>query len=238
MNFLYGYTYYGIDPYYLLLILPVLALSMFVQWRMRATFNKYSKVFTRRGVTGAQAAEAVLRQSGVYNVPVGAISGDLNDHFDPRNKTISLSMPVYGVASVAAVGVAAHEAGHALQYQNGYGPIKLRAAIIPVTRIGSMLSFPLFLIGLMVSNSTLIWAGIGLFALSALFQLVTLPVEFDASRRALRALREGHILDESELPQAKKVLTMAAMTYVVALLMSLAQLTRLILIAGRNSNRR
>lgn len=192
-----------------------------------------------RQLTGAQAAETVLRQNGVTGVRIERVSGNLTDHYDPRQNVIRLSDGVYGSTSCAAIGVAAHEAGHAVQYAQEYTPIKVRQAIIPVTRIGSMMSWPLLIIGLVLSSGILIDIGLLLFSAVTLFQLVTLPVEFNASSRALKALEEGHLLTDEELVGAKRTLSAAAMTYVAALAVSLAQLLRLILLFGnRGSNRR
>ncbi len=185
-----------------------------------------------RGISGAQAAEAVLRQNGVTGVRIEWVAGKLNDHFDPRTNTIRLSSAVYSSTSVASVGVAAHEAGHAVQYAVGYFPIRLRAAIIPVTQFGSMAAFPLILLGLFMNSGIMIDIGILAFGLSTVFQLVTLPVELNASRRALAAIEEGGLLVPDEYPMAKKTLTAAAMTYVAALAVSLAQLLRLVLLFG------
>ena len=195
------------------------------------TYARYSKAFA--GLTGQEAARMVLEMNGVTGVTIEQVAGELTDHFDPRTNVIRLSRGVYDVTSVAAVGVAAHEAGHAVQYAVGYGPIKLRAAIIPVTQIGSYLSWPLLLIGLLMGNETLAFAGVLLFAGVVLFQLVTLPVEFNASNRALEALDASGYLQEEQLDGAGKVLRAAAMTYVAALAQSLAQLFRLLMIANR-----
>ena len=189
----------------------------------------------RRGLTGAQAAEAVLRQNGVTGVRIEWVAGKLNDHFDPRTNTIRLSNAVYSSTSVASIGVAAHEAGHAVQYAQGYFPIKLRAAIIPVTQIGSSAALPLLVLGLVLNSGMLLDIGILAFSLSTVFQLITLPVEVNASNRALTAIEQGGLLTDEEYPMAKKTLTAAAMTYVAALAVSLAQLLRVLLIfGGRN----
>lgn len=224
-----------IDYYYLILVLPAAIFAMWAQAQVSGTFNKYSRVPTRSGMTGAMAAETVLRSAGISDVRIEHISGNLTDHFDPRSKVIRLSDSVYQSSSVAAVGVAAHEAGHAVQHAVGYAPIKLRNAIIPVTQIGSTLSMPLLLIGLFLNYPPLFYAGILFFGLATLFQLVTLPVEFNASHRAIVALDEGSLLSEDELPGAKKTLRAAALTYVAALAVSVAQLLRLLLIFGRNN---
>ncbi|MGE4548571.1 MAG: zinc metallopeptidase [Intestinibacillus sp.] len=228
--------YYSFDMYYLVLVLPCIILALWAQTRVKSTFNKYSRVRNRRGVTGAQAAEAVLRANGVTGVRFERIAGSLTDHYDPRDNVIRLSSPVYDSTSVAAIGVACHEAGHAVQYANGYAPIKIRSAIVPLTQFGSTLSWPLLIIGLIFNSDLLIFGGILLFALSTLFQLVTLPVELDASRRALAAIHGSYLLDDEEYPLAKKTLWAAAMTYVAALAVSLAQLLRLLLIFGGRRN--
>ena len=229
--------YYGIDMYYIVLVVPCIILAFWAQASVKSTFSRYERVLSRRGLTGAQAAEAVLRQNGVTGVRVEWVAGKLTDHFDPRTNTIRLSNAVYSSTSVASIGVAAHEAGHAVQYAVGYIPIRLRAAIIPATQLGSMAAFPLILLGLFMNSGWLIDVGILAFALSTVFQLVTLPVEINASRRALAAIEQGGLLAPDEYPMAKKTLTAAAMTYVAALAVSLAQLLRLLLIfGGRNRN--
>ena len=221
--------FYYYDPYYWMLLVPAMLIALVAQMRVSSTFNRFSRVACRRGLTGAQAAEAVLRAHGVLDVQIQAIRGNLNDHYDPRTNVIRLSDSVYGVSSVAAVGVAAHEAGHAVQYAQGYGPIKLRTAIIPVCNIGSQLSILFIIIGLFLYSEPLFGIGVILFSLTVLVQLVTLPVEFNASRRAIKTLESGYLLEEDELQGAKKVLRAAAMTYVAALLVSLAQLLRFLL---------
>ena len=229
--------YYGIDMYYIVLVVPCIILAFWAQASVKSTFSRYERVLSRRGLTGAMAAEAVLRQNGVTGVRVEWVAGKLTDHFDPRTNTIRLSNAVYSSTSVASIGVAAHEAGHAVQYAVGYIPIRLRAAIIPATQLGSMAAFPLILLGLFMNSGWLIDVGILAFALSTVFQLVTLPVEINASRRALAAIEQGGLLAPDEYPMAKKTLTAAAMTYVAALAVSLAQLLRLLLIfGGRNRN--
>lgn len=230
----HGY-YYGIDMYYIVLVLPCVLFAFWAQNKVNSTFNRYSRVQNLRGLTGAQAAEAVLRYNGVSGVRIEYVSGKLTDHFDPRSNVIRLSSAVYSSTSVASIGVAAHEAGHAVQYAVGYFPIRLRAAIIPVTQFGSMAAFPLIILGLFMNSGILIDLGIWAFALSTVFQLVTLPVEVNASNRALAAIEQGGLLTEDEYPMAKKTLTAAAMTYFAALAVSFAQLLRLLLIfGGRN----
>ncbi len=225
--------YAPIDSTYLLLMLPALIFALAAQGMVQSRFKKYSQQRTVRGVTGADAAGEILRRAGVYDVRVERVQGSLTDHFDPGTRTIRLSESVYGAASVAAVGVAAHEAGHSLQYESGYLPMKLRAAVIPVTNLGSRLAMPLVLLGLFMQMSGLINIGILLFGTVVLFQLITLPVEFNASRRAIRLLDESGLLYDDELPGAKKVLSAAAMTYVAALATALAQLLRLMSLAQR-----
>lgn len=230
------YFYY--DSIYWILLVPVLILSVYAQIKVSSSFNRYSKERNHRGVTGAQAAYAVLRAHGVNDVAIRPCAGKLTDHYDPRDNTIYLSQPVYNAATVAAVGVAAHEAGHAVQYALGYGPVKVRMAILPVTQFGSQFAFIALMLGIVLYVQPLFAIGIVLFSLTTLFQLVTLPVEFDASARALAAIEGTALLDDGERKGAKKVLTAAALTYVAALLMSLLQLLRYLLIfAGRDSRR-
>ena len=223
------YSYYGYGDFlanniYVILLIPVLLLSVWAQAQVSGSFRRYSRVANRRHLTGAQAAEAVLRSHGIYDVPVRSCRGNLTDHYDPRDNTIYLSENVYAASTVAAVGVACHEAGHAVQYAVGYGPIKVRSAIIPVTQ------FVLLLIGLLLYSQPLFLVGILLFSLTTVFQLVTLPVEFNTSHRALETIEGQGLLDGEELDGAKKVLRAAAMTYVAALLMSALQLLRYVLI--------
>ena len=233
MNMYYGY---GFDWTYLVFILPALLISMWAQLKVSSSFSKYSKVRNMRGLTGAQTAEYILRVYGVTGVRIEHISGELTDHYDPSANVIRLSDAVYGATTVSAIGVAAHETGHALQYAQGYAPIKLRAAVIPASRIGSLASWPLLLIGILLSMRPLIWLGIAFFALATLFQVLTLPVEFNASSRALKAIDQWGILSEEEYSGAKNVLTAAALTYVAALLTSLMQLLRLVLLFGNRRN--
>lgn len=243
---MYPYYYGGYSDYsglYTISIILMAACFVFTLWAqasVKGNFSKYSHVMTKRHLTGAQAAEAVLRQNGVSGVRFQAISGSLTDHYDPRTNIIALSEDVYQATSVAAVGVAAHEAGHAVQYARNYAPIRLRAAIIPLSNFGSRASWPLLVLGLALSFAPLVGIGVLLFSLSTLFQLVTLPVELDASHRALAALKEGGLLTEEELPMARKTLWAAAMTYVAALAMSLVQLLRLlaIFLSSSRGNRR
>ncbi|MBQ7124131.1 MAG: zinc metallopeptidase [Oscillospiraceae bacterium] len=224
--------FYYFDIYYLILIVPALLFGLWAQSQVNSNFSKYSKVGTMRGMTGAQAAEYILQQNGIYDVDVRHISGNLTDNFNPRNKTINLSDSVYNSTSIAAIGVAAHEAGHAVQHAVNYKPIRIREMIIPVTQIGSWLYLPVIFIGFLFSSQYLVNLGILLFATLAIFQLVTLPVEFNASDRAITTLANSGILYGEEITGAKKVLKAAALTYVAALVSSLAQLLRLILIFG------
>ncbi|MBE6882131.1 MAG: zinc metallopeptidase [Oscillospiraceae bacterium] len=224
--------YYGFDIYYIILILPALLFGLWAQSQVNSSFNKYSRVGTMRGMTGAQAAEYILNQNGIYDVEVRHISGNLTDNFNPKNKTINLSDSVYNSTSIAAVGVAAHEAGHAVQHAVNYKPIRIREMIIPVTQIGSWLYLPIILVGFIFSSQYLVNLGILLFSTLAIFQLVTLPVEFNASNRAIATLEGSGILYGEEITGAKKVLRAAALTYVAALVSSLAQLLRLVLIFG------
>lgn len=218
------------DSYYFLLVVPAMLIAFWAQARVNSTFRKYSQQRTHNGMTGAEAARAVLRAGGVSDVRIERISGKLNDHYDPSENVIRLSDAVFGENTVAAVCVAAHEAGHAVQYAQGYAPIRFRSAIIPVTRFGSALAMPLLIAGLIFSYESLFIVGIAFFCLSVVFQLVTLPVEYNASDRALAALSDGGILYEDEMPGAQKTLSAAALTYVAALAVSLAQLLRLLLL--------
>ena len=222
-----------------IVLIPAMILAFWAQARVNSTFKRYAKVHSRRGLTGAEAARRVLDAAGLYHVRVEHIRGHLTDHYDPRENVIRLSDATYASTGIAAIGVAAHEAGHACQHARGYVPIKLRAAIIPITNIGSKLSMPLFILGLIFAGGSYVGGGIGetlmltgilFFSFSTLFQLVTLPTEFNASSRAMKALEDGGLLAADELPAAKKTLTAAAMTYVAALATSLASLLRLILI--------
>ncbi len=224
------------DYYYLILIVPALLIATWAQFKVNSTFNKYSKIKASRGYTAAQITRNILDENGLYNVSVERVSGNLTDHYDPKANVIKLSDSVYNSTSVAAIGVAAHETGHAIQYAKGYAPIRLRSAVIPLTQIGSTLSMPLILLGFIFSMRPLVIGGIILFSLVALFQLITLPVEFNASRRALETLENREYLYDEELVGARKTLSAAAMTYVAALLVSLMQLLRLILLFGRRNN--
>lgn len=217
---------------YIIYVLPALLISLAAQIAVKSSFSKYSKVYC--AMTGAQAARRVLEINGVSGVKIERVSGQLTDHYDPRTNVIRLSESVYDAASISAVGVAAHEAGHAVQYAKGYVPIKLRSAILPVSQIGSQLSMPLLLMGIVLSFELLINLGIIFFCAALLFQLVTLPVEFNASRRAMSAIESGYLLtDERSVKGARSVLRAAAMTYVAAVIVSVMQLLRLLSLAGR-----
>ncbi len=234
----YGYGYgYGYDPM-LIWALLVAVISMIASAKVSSTYQKYDKVRSATGMTGAQAAERILQSAGIYDVSVQHIRGELTDHYDPRNKILRLSDATYGSASVAAVGVAAHECGHAIQHKEGYAPLKIRSALVPAANLGSRLGIPIILIGFFFSAvSFLVPVGIIVFSLAVLFQIVTLPVEFNASRRALALLEGQGILGEREVSQSRKVLTAAALTYVAAAAASVVQLLRLILIFGGGRRR-
>lgn len=236
------FYYYGFDMTYIILVLPCVILSILASMRVNSTFKKYSNQLSRRHITGAEAADRVLRSQGVRNVRIERISGNLTDHYDPKTNVIRLSDNVYSSTSTAAIGVACHEAGHAVQYARNYAPIKLRAAIIPITNIGTKLAMPLIMLGILLNVLAglsaeyayiFVYLGIASFGLSLVFQLITLPVEFNASRRALQVIRDSELLTDEEQKGARKTLTAAALTYVAAAAVSLAQLLRLILIFGR-----
>ena len=230
--------YYWWDPTYFLVIIGAV-ICLLASAHVNNTFKKYSKYRSMSGMTGAQAAQRILNAAGIYDVEIRHISGKLTDHYDPRNKTLSLSDSVYGSTSVAAVGVAAHECGHAIQHQKNYAPLTIRGAIVPVANIGSTLAWPLILIGLFISSRSgqaLITAGIICFSLAVLFQIVTLPVEFNASSRAIKILDKSGMLYKDEVRGARKVLTAAAMTYITATVSTLLQLLRLILLFGRRDD--
>lgn len=231
--------YYYFDWSYVVLVFPCVIFSLIASAMVNSTFKRYSSQYSSRRLTGAEAAQRVLTSNGVHGVRIERISGNLTDHYDPKTNVIRLSDSVYDSASTAAIGVACHEAGHAVQYAEGYAPIKLRAAIIPVTNFGSKLAMPLILLGIVLSafstlSYTFIYIGIACFGLSLVFQLITLPVEFNASRRAMIAIEQGGLLTEEEQRGARKTLRAAAMTYVAATAVALAQLLRLLLIfSGR-----
>ena len=219
------------------IMIPVLLFSFYCQIKVKRAFRRYSSVHAMCGMTGAQAAARLLQLNGITDVQIRQIGGTLTDYYDPKNKEICLSGDVYNATSVAAIGVACHEAGHACQHAQGYAPLKIRNAAIPATRIGSSLGIPLVLLGMVFTWRPLIMVGIVLYALVALFQLLTLPVEFNASRRALQTIESNLFLTEQEYRGAKKVLTAAALTYVAALASALATLLRLLLLAGRSNDR-
>jgi len=231
------YYYYGFDMTYVYIVLPCLLLAMIASFSVNSTFRRYSKQISTRRITGKDAAYRVLLANGITNVEIQRVSGNLTDHYDPKANVIRLSDSVYDSASTAAIGVACHEAGHAVQYARSYFPIKLRAAIIPVTNIGSRLAMPLILLGILFGtlgnfSYNLVYIGIACFSLSLVFQLITLPVEFNASRRAMQAISDAGILTSEEKRGARKTLTAAAMTYVAAVAVAAAQLLRLILLFG------
>ena len=234
--------FYGFDWTYLVLVLPCVLLSLWASSSVKSTFNRYASQLSQRRITGAAAAQRVLSQNGVSGVRIERVSGNLTDHYDPKSNVIRLSEGVYDSTSTAAIGVACHEAGHAVQYAQNYAPIKLRAAIIPITNIGSKLAMPLILLGLVLTflesfSSMLVYLGIACFGLSLVFQLITLPVEFNASRRAIAAIEQGGMLTAEEQRGAKQTLKAAAMTYVAATAVSLAQLVRLLVIFGGRRRR-
>ncbi|MBQ3031498.1 MAG: zinc metallopeptidase [Anaerotignum sp.] len=234
----YGYGYgYGMDPWYILVIIAFL-FSMVAQTKVSSTFNKYSRVRNRAGFTGAQVAAQMLQNAGIYDVSVQRVAGNLTDHYDPRTKTLRLSQSVYDSTSVAALGVAAHETGHAIQHDVGYAPLALRSFFVPLANFGSRLAIPLIIIGFIFSGggSTLVTLGILFFSLSVAFTIITLPVEFNASSRAIRLLVDDGFLTSDEIGGAKKVLSAAAMTYVAAAFAAVAQLLRLIAIFGRRDD--
>ena len=224
------------DSYYLILVVPAIIISMIAQFKVQSTYRKYAQVMASRHVTAKEVVQQILSQNGLSNVGIERVQGSLTDHYDPRANVIRLSDTVYGDTSVASIGVAAHEAGHAVQYATGYTPIKIRNAVLPAANIGSRLSMPLILIGILFSMPALVEVGILLFSLVLLFQLITLPVEFNASRRAIHTLSQGNILQGEEIAGAKKVLSAAAMTYVAAALVSALQLLRLVLLSRRRRN--
>lgn len=220
----------------MLIVLPGLLLAMYAQFKVHSTFSRYTQVYSQRGMTGAQAAREILHSQGLDYVPVEMIEGQLTDHYDPRDKVLRLSPEVYRGSSIASLGVAAHEAGHALQHAHGYYPLNIRNSLVPVANFGSTLAFPLFLIGLFISPA-LVKLGLWLFAAVLVFQIVTLPVEFNASNRAIALLEGQNFIGGSEVAGTKKVLDAAALTYVAAVLVSLLQLVRLLLISGLLGNR-
>lgn len=233
----YGYYGYYFDPTYILIIIAAI-ISLIAQWRVNSAFSKYSRVASMSGMTGAQAARMILQSNGINDVSVQRISGKLTDHYNPSTKVLNLSESVYGSTSVAAIGVAAHECGHAIQHARGYFPLSLRTALVPVANIGSQLSWVFIIVGAILSfNQTLITIGIIMFSAAVLFQLVTLPVEFNASARALEQLESNGILYSDEVSQTRKVLSAAALTYVAAAATAILQLLRLIILFGGRGRR-
>ena len=235
--------YYGFDWTYLVIVLPCMIISMWASSKVNSTFRRYSTQLSTRRITGAEAARRVLSMNGIHDVRVERVSGKLTDHYDPKTNVIRLSDSVHDSWSTAAIGVACHEAGHAVQYAQGYFPIRIRAAVIPVTNFGSKLAMPLILLGVVLSflgnfSVILIYLGILCFSFSLIFQLITLPVEFNASRRAMEAIEQTQLLNDDERRGARKTLSAAAMTYVAAAAVSFAQLLRLILLFGGRGRRR
>lgn len=227
----YDYMYYS-----LILIVPALLFGIWAQARISSNYKKYSKIYSSRGLTGAQVARQILDNNGLHDVQIKSIQGELTDHYDPRVNTVSLSTDIYDSTSLAAIGVAAHECGHAIQHGNNYFPLKIRNAIVPITNFGSKLAIPLLLVGLLINSYPLVLVGIFGYALIAIFQLITLPVEFNASSRAMNIIDEYGILNSDEQKGAGKVLKAAALTYVAALVSSIAQLLRLLLmVMGRRN---
>ena len=232
--------YYGsyFDPTYLLVIIGAV-LCIVAQLLIKSTFRKYSKVMSRSGMTGAQAAQRILQLSGIYDVRIERTRGELTDHYDPTAKVLRLSDSVYGSNSIAAIGVAAHECGHAVQHDKGYTPLKIRSALVPAANIGSRLGIPIIIIGVLIGmNPLIIQIGIWVFALAVLFQIVTLPVEFNASGRALSMIGNYGLMENDETRGCRKVVSAAALTYVAAAASSVMQLLRLIILYGNSGNRR
>ena len=229
--------YYFFD-YTIILLIPALLFGLYAQFKVSSTYKKYSQVKTARGFTAAEVARKILDDNGLYDVAIVKIAGNLTDNFNPKTKTVSLSETVYNSQSVAAIGVAAHECGHAVQHAEGYTPIKIRSALVPVTNFGSTFGFIILAIGLLFGNYSIAMIGVLLYSLMAVFQAVTLPVEFNASNRALKTLASHYILEDDELKMSKKVLSAAAMTYVAALVSTLATILRLLLIVGSGTRRR
>lgn len=230
------------DYYYLILVLPMIIFSLIAQGMVKSAYGKYGKIQNMRRITGADAALSLLHAQGVYDVRVERINGTLTDHYDPKANVIRLSADIFDSSSIAAVGIACHEAGHAMQYHSSYLPVKIRMAIIPVCNAASKISIPLIIVGLILgafaSNYVIAYLGVIAFAVATLFELVTLPVEFNASKRAIQAIKEGNFLYDDEVAGAKSVLRAAALTYVAALAVSLANLLRFVLIIGGRDNRR
>ena len=229
--------YYFFD-YTIILLIPALLFGLYAQFKVSSTYKKYSQVKNARGFTAAEVARKILDDNGLYDVAIVKIAGNLTDNFNPKTKTVSLSETVYNSQSVAAIGVAAHECGHAVQHAEWYTPIKIRSALVPVTNFGSTFGFIILAIGLLFGNYSIAMIGVLLYSLMAVFQAVTLPVEFNASNRALKTLASHYILEDDELKMSKKVLSAAAMTYVAALVSTLATILRLLLIVGSGTRRR
>lgn len=230
--------FFYFDRAYLVLVVPALILAMYAQGKVSSTFNKYSRIPSVIGITGAEAARRIMEQNGIYDVRIEKVSGRLTDHYDPGKKVLRLSDSVYSSSSIAAIGVAAHETGHAIQHAKGYAPLALRSIIVPIANIGSSLSMPLIMFGLIFSfassmGNALINLGILMFGLSVLFTLITLPVEFNASRRAIACLSDSRVLYDDEISGARKVLSAAAMTYVASAAVAIANFLRLIIVFGR-----
>lgn len=225
--------YFYFDSYYLFLVVPALLIAMWAQFNVQTTFRKYNRISNSRGLTADQAARQILDDNGLYQISIERVPGKLSDHYDPKANVIRLSDSTYGSISVGAIGVAAHEAGHAVQYATGYFPTKIRSVLIPITQIGSSIAIPLAIFGIVFSFYPLVTIGILLFCSVVLFQLITLPVEFNASRRALKTLDESRMLEGEELIGAKRVLRAAALTYVAGLLVAVANLVRLIALSNR-----
>ena len=228
-----AFMFYGLDETQIFLIILSLVISLWAQFMVKSSFRKYSKINNSKGYTGAQIARDILDKNGLYDVKVEHIRGELTDHFDPRTNVVRLSDSVHSSKSVAAIGVAAHEVGHAIQYAKLYTPMKIRSAVVPTTNIASYLSMFLFMLGMIMSHKYLIDIGIVLFCLIIFFQLITLPVEFNASARAMKTLQNDNLLIKEELSGARKVLTAAALTYVAAFITAILQLLRLIALANR-----
>lgn len=236
---MYGGYYYGFDPTYILVLIGVIICAV-ASANVKSTFNRFSRQRSMTGMTGAQAAQRILNHAGIYDVTIQHISGELTDNYNPKQKTLNLSDAVYNATSVAAIGVAAHECGHAIQHQQDYAPLNIRSAIVPAANLGSKLAWPLILIGLFITSDTgILFINIGIiaFSLAVIFQLVTLPVEFNASRRALVLLEDCGILSENELPSTKKVLSAAALTYVASAASGILQLLRLVLLTNNRRRR-
>ncbi|MCX7842936.1 MAG: zinc metallopeptidase [Clostridia bacterium] len=227
-----GYGFYGIDSYYIMLVLPAFLFSLYAQYKVRSTYNKFSRIANRRGITGYDIARVILDRNGLHNVQVQAIPGELSDHYDPRTRVVRLSQGVFGSGSVAAIGIAAHETGHAIQHKAGYAPMALRSTLVPAANIGSMAGPYMAIFGLIFGWSFLTNLGLILFTIAVAFYLITLPVEFNASSRAVKAIESSGVLAYDEIEQAKKVLRAAAMTYVASAAVAMASLLRLVLLAN------